>query len=74
MPEATWCCASVFLQQFDALHHLLPRWFSRTSTAFSTMRVSTTNTASNSNSGVDVQIMGGVTINFRTDYLPLDQG
>lgn len=44
------------------------------STAFSTMRVSTTNTASNSNSGVDVQIMGGVTINFRTDYLPLDQG
>lgn len=44
------------------------------STAFSTMRVSTTDTASRSNSGVNVNIMGGVTINFRTDYLPLDQG
>lgn len=43
------------------------------STSFSTMRVSTTETAARSNSGVNVNIMGGVTINFRTDYLPLDQ-
>lgn len=43
------------------------------STQFSTMRVSTVNTASNSDSGVNVEVMGGVTINFRTDYLPLAQ-
>lgn len=43
------------------------------STSFSTMRVSTAHTAAHSNSSVDVQVMGGVTINFRTDYLPLDQ-
>lgn len=43
------------------------------STAFSSVRVSTTDTVSGSNSGVDVRITGGVKINFHTDYLPLNQ-
>ncbi|PKW27656.1 hypothetical protein [Phycicoccus duodecadis] len=43
------------------------------STAFSTVRVSTTDTVSGNSSGVDVQITGGVKINFHTDYLPLNQ-
>ena len=42
------------------------------STAYTSVNVSTSNTASGSNSGVDVTITGGVKINFKTDYLPLD--
>lgn len=41
------------------------------STAYTTMRVQTTNTSERSSSSVDVQMMGGVKINFRTDYLPV---
>ncbi|KGN38967.1 hypothetical protein [Knoellia subterranea] len=42
------------------------------STAYTSVNVSTSNTSSGSNSGVDVTITGGVKINFKTDYLPLD--
>ncbi|GGB68593.1 hypothetical protein N798_02525 [Knoellia flava TL1] len=42
------------------------------STAYTSVNVSTSNTASGSSSGVDVTITGGVKINFKTDYLPLD--
>lgn len=42
------------------------------STAYTSVNVSTSNTASGSNSGVDVTITGGVKINFKTDYLPLE--
>lgn len=41
------------------------------STAYSRVRVQTAHTAERSGSSVSVQIMGGVKINFRTDYLPL---
>lgn len=41
------------------------------STAYNRVRVQTATTAERSNSGVSVQVMGGVTINFRTDYLPV---
>ena len=41
------------------------------STAYTSVNVSTSNTSSGSNSGVDVTITGGVKINFKTDYLPL---
>lgn len=43
------------------------------STAYSRVRVQTASTAENSRSSVDVQMMGGVRINFRTDYLPVAQ-
>ena len=43
------------------------------STSYNHVRVSTTTTTNTSNSTVDVQIYGGVRINFRTDYLPLNQ-
>lgn len=42
------------------------------STAYTSVNVSTSNTSSGSNSGVDVTITGGVKINFKTDYLPLE--
>ncbi|MFW5470031.1 hypothetical protein ACOCJ4_08315 [Knoellia sp. CPCC 206435] len=42
------------------------------STAYTSVNVSTSNTASGSSSGVDVTITGGVKINFKTDYLPLE--
>lgn len=43
------------------------------STAYSSVRVSTTNTTDQDRSGSRVQIFGRVRINFKTDYLPLDQ-
>ena len=43
------------------------------STSFNTVTVSTSTTSAGSNSGVDIQIMGGVRIEFHTDYLPLAQ-
>ena len=42
------------------------------STAYTSVNVSTSNTSSGSSSGVDITITGGVKINFKTDYLPLD--
>jgi hypothetical protein len=42
------------------------------STAYTSVNVSTSNTASGSSSGVGVTITGGVRINFKTDYLPLE--
>lgn len=42
------------------------------STAYTSVNVSTSNTSSGSSSGVDVTITGGVKINFKTDYLPLE--
>ena len=43
------------------------------STAYTSVNVSTSNTAQGSNSGVDVTITGSVKINFKTDYQPLNQ-
>jgi hypothetical protein len=43
------------------------------STSFNTVTVSTSAASSGNSSGVDVQIMGGVRIEFHTDYLPLAQ-
>lgn len=43
------------------------------STAYSSIRVRTTNTTDQDKSGSSVQIFGLVRINFKTDYLPLDQ-
>ncbi|MFV0374150.1 hypothetical protein [Microbacterium sp.] len=42
------------------------------STSYNSVRVSTSSTSSGSNSGVTVDIFGGVKINFHTDYLPLN--
>lgn len=51
---------------------LLSNWVKASaSTAYSRVRVQTTNTSERSSSSVDVQMMGGVKINFRTDYLPV---
>jgi hypothetical protein len=53
---------------------LLSSWVSASaSTAYTSMKVSTSSQQSSSNSGVDVDIFGGVKINFRTDYLPLNE-
>ena len=65
--------------QFDfraraATGGLLSAWVKASaSTAFTAVNVSTSNTSKNSSSGVDVTITGGVKINFKTDYLPLNQ-
>jgi hypothetical protein len=42
------------------------------STSYTSVNVSSSNTSSGSSSGVDTTITGGVKINFKTDYLPLD--
>ena len=53
---------------------LISNWVKASaSTAYSRVRVQTTNTSEHSSSPVDVQMMGGVKINFRTDYLPVAQ-
>ena len=53
---------------------LISNWVKASaSTAYSRVRVQTTNTSEHSSSSVDVQMMGGVKINFRTDYLPVAQ-
>ncbi|MEO7131967.1 MAG: hypothetical protein ABIZ07_11375 [Dermatophilaceae bacterium] len=53
---------------------LLSNWVNASaSTAYTSMRVSTSSQQSSSSSGVTVDIMGGVKINFHTDYLPLNQ-
>lgn len=53
---------------------IISAWVSASaSTAYTSVAVSTSNTASGSNSGVDITITGGVKINFKSDYLPLDQ-
>jgi hypothetical protein len=43
------------------------------STSYNRLRVSTTNKTDQDRSGSRVQIYGLVRINFRTDYLPLNQ-
>ena len=51
---------------------ILSAWVNASaSTAYSTVKVSTVDTSSGSDSGVDVNIYGGVKINFHTDYVPL---
>lgn len=53
---------------------LISNWVKASaSTAYSRVRVQTANTSEHSSSSVDVQMMGGVKINFRTDYLPVAQ-
>lgn len=53
---------------------LLSAWVKASaSTAYTSMHVSTASSTSSSSSSVDVQIMGGVRINFHTDYQPLNQ-
>lgn len=53
---------------------LLSNWVSASaSTAYTSMKVSTSNQQSSSASGVDVAIFGGVKINFHTDYMPLNE-
>jgi hypothetical protein len=53
---------------------LLSGWVSAAaSTAYTSMKVSTSSQQSSSDSGVSVDIFGGVKINFHTDYLPLNQ-
>lgn len=53
---------------------LLSAWVKASaSTAYTSMHVSTASSSSSSSSSVDVQIMGGVRINFHTDYQPLNQ-
>lgn len=44
------------------------------STSYTSVNVSTVDTRSSSFASTTVDIYGGVKINFRTDYLPLDQG
>lgn len=51
---------------------LISNWVKASaSTAYSRVRVQTATSSERSNSSVSTQIMGGVTINFRTDYLPV---
>lgn len=51
---------------------LLSAWVQASvSASYNTMNVSTVDTQANSVSGVDTTVSGGVTINFRTDYLPI---
>lgn len=53
---------------------LLAAWVQASaSTAYTSMKVSTASSSATSSSSVDVQIMGGVRINFHTDYQPLNQ-
>lgn len=53
---------------------LISKWVKASaSTAYSQVRVQTTNSSEHSSSSVDVQMMGGVKINFRTDYLPVSE-
>ena len=65
--------------QFDfraraATGGILSAWVKASaSTAYTSVNVSTSNTAQGSSSGVDVTITGGVKINFKTDYQPLNQ-
>ena len=52
---------------------LLSAWVSAAaSTSYTSVRVSTTSSQAGSNSAVNVDIFGGVKINFHTDYLPLN--
>ncbi len=52
---------------------LLSIWVNASaSTSYTSVRVNTTSTDTGSNSGVNVDIFGGVKINFHTDYLPLN--
>lgn len=53
---------------------LLSGWVKASaSTAYTSMQVSTSSSSASSSSTVEVQIMGGVRINFHTDYQPLNQ-
>lgn len=52
---------------------LLSLWVKASaSTSYNSVRVNTETSSSGSNSGVTVNIFGGVRINFHTDYLPLN--
>jgi hypothetical protein len=65
--------------QFDfraraATGGLLSAWVNASaSTAYTSVNVSTSSSSQGSTSGVDITITGGVKINFKTDYLPLNQ-
>ena len=68
---------SMTRSQFDfraraATGGLLSAWVKASaSTAYTSVTVSTNSSSSGSHSGVDVKVLGGVKINFSTDYLPL---
>lgn len=54
---------------------LLSAWVKASaSTRYTNVRVSTVDTRSTSTTRTNVDIFGGVKLNFRTDYLPLNQG
>ncbi|MFQ4150272.1 hypothetical protein AAGW05_16555 [Arthrobacter sp. LAPM80] len=70
--------SSVSRSQFDfrakaKTGGLLSSWVQASaSTAYTSMQVSTSASSSTSSSSVEVEIMGGVRINFHTDYQPLN--
>lgn len=69
--------SSMSRSQFDfraraATGGMLAAWVNASaSTAYTSVRVSTSSSHQSSTSGADVRITGGVRINFKTDYQPL---